>query len=53
MFILSTTWGRLLWLPLAWGTLMVLIGGLASQVTYTTLAAGGIAVAVWVYHTPE
>ena len=40
----------LLWLSIAWGTLLVFTGGLASQVTYTTLAAGVIAAAIWVYH---
>ena len=42
--------GGLLWLPVAWGGLLVLAGGLGSQVTYTALAAAGIAVAIWVYH---
>lgn len=45
--------GRLLWLPVIWGALLVLTAGLVAQVTYTVLAAGGIAVAIWVYHTPE
>jgi hypothetical protein len=42
--------GGLLWLPVAWGGLLVLTGGLGSQVTYTALAAAAIAVAIWVYH---
>lgn len=45
--------GRLVGLPLIWGSLLVVTGGLAAQVTYTTLAAGGIAAAIWMYHTPE
>lgn len=44
---------RLLWLPLVWGALLVITAGLATQVTYTVLAAGGIAAAIWVYHSPE
>jgi hypothetical protein len=44
---------RLTWLPVAWGALLVVTGGLASQVTYTALAAAGIGAAIWVYHTPE
>ena len=44
---------RIGWLPLAWGALLVITGGLASQVTYTVLAAGGIAAGLWVYHSPE
>ena len=36
--------GRLIWLPLVWGALLVVTGGPAAQVTYTALAAGGIAV---------
>jgi hypothetical protein len=51
--LLSTAAGRLLWLPMAWGALQVLAGGLATQVTYSVLAAGGIAAAIQVYHTPE
>ena len=45
--------GRLIWLPMIWGALLVITGGLAVQVTWTALAALGIAVAIWVYHTPE
>jgi hypothetical protein len=41
------------WLPVAGGGLLVLTGGLASQVTYTILAAGGIAVAIRVYLPPD
>jgi hypothetical protein len=45
--------GGLLWFPLVWGALLVITGGLAAQVTYTVLAAGGIAAAIWVYHSAE
>jgi hypothetical protein len=41
------------WLPLAWGALLVITGGLATQVTYTVLAAAGIAAAIWVYLPSE
>lgn len=44
---------RLLWLPLVWGVFLVVTAGLATQVTYTVLAAGGIAAATWVYHRPK
>ena len=44
---------RISWLPLAWGALLVISGGLTSQVTYTVLAAAGIAAGLWVYHSPE
>ena len=44
---------RLAGLPLVWGSLLVITGGLGSQVTYTALAAAGIAAAIWVFHAPE
>ena len=47
---LARPWSILFWLPVAWGALLVLTGGLGSQVTYTILAAAGIAVAIRVYH---
>jgi hypothetical protein len=47
---LGRTWSVLFWLPVAWGMLRVLTGGLGSQVTYTILAAAGVAVAIRVYH---
>ena len=47
---LARPWSMLFWLPVAWGALLVLTGGLGSQVTYTILAAAGIAVAIRVYH---
>ena len=43
----------LFWLPVAWGLLLVTAGGLASQVTYTVLAALGIAAAIQVYAARE
>jgi prepilin-type N-terminal cleavage/methylation domain-containing protein len=44
---------RVFWLPLVWGGLLVITGGLTSQVSYTVLAAAGIAAGLWVYHSPE
>ena len=52
-WLARTGLGGMPWLPVAWGALLVVTGGLATQVTYTVLAATGISVAIWVYHSPE